>query len=172
MRVVGIAGSAEKCGLLVDELGFDGAANHRSPSLRDDLKALCPDGVDVYFDNVGGPLVDTLLALMNLHGRVVCCGAVSQYDTANPAAGPRTVPGLLVTKRLRMEGFIVTDREDLWPRAEQEMADLIAEGALRVVEEVHEGLSAAPAALVGLLAGRNTGKQLVRLQPDPPVARS
>jgi hypothetical protein len=104
---------------------------------------------------------------MSLHGRVVCCGAVSQYDTANPAPGPRTVPGLLVTKRIRMEGFIVTDHEDLWPRAEQEMADLIATGDLRVLEEVHEGLGAAPATLVGLLAGRNTGKQLVRVAPDP-----
>ena len=167
MRVVGIAGSAEKCAVLVDELGFDGAVSHRSATVRQELKALCPDGVDLYFDNVGGPLLDTLLSLMSLHGRVVCCGAVSQYDTANPAPGPRTVPGLLVTKRIRMEGFIVTDHDELWPRAEREMADLIAAGDLRVLEEVHEGLAAAPSVLVGLLAGRNTGKQLVRLAPDP-----
>jgi NADPH-dependent curcumin reductase CurA len=167
MRVVGIAGSDDKCTWLVNELGFDGAVNHRSPELRRELKALCPDGVDLYFDNVGGPLLDQLLTLLNARGRVVCCGAVSQYDTDSPAPGPRFVPGLVVTKRLRLEGFIVTDHEDTWARAEQEMAELIADGRLRVAEQVVDGLAGAPSALVGLLAGNNIGKQLVRIAPDP-----
>jgi len=166
-RVVGITGSDDKNRMLEHDLGFQGTVNHRSPTLRQDLIAQCPDGIDVYFDNVGGRVLETVLPLMNLHGRVVCCGVVSQYDTATPAPGPRAVPGLLVVKRLRMEGFIVMDFLDQWPAAEAQLASWVGSGELKVLEDVVEGLESAPAALIGVLAGDNVGKRIVRIAPDP-----
>jgi NADPH-dependent curcumin reductase CurA len=168
-RAVGITGSDAKNDFLVDQLGFDAAVNHRSASFGDDLRRACPDGVDVYFDNVGGATLERALRSMNLHGRVVCCGAVSQYDTGNPAAGGGIfgVPGLVVTKRLRMEGFIVMDFLADWLEAIQELAGWIASGDVMVVEDVVEGLERAPEALIGLLAGDNVGKRMVRVGPDP-----
>jgi len=166
-RVVGIAGSADKIRLLTEQLGFDAAVNHRSTSLRQDLRAACPEGVDVYFDNVGGSVLETTLSLMNQRGRVVCCGAVSQYDTSNPAPGPRGVPGYLVSKSLRMEGFIVTDFHGLWPNAERRLARWLADGRLIALQDMVEGLYSAPAALIGLLKGDNVGKRIVRVGPDP-----
>jgi NADPH-dependent curcumin reductase CurA len=166
-RVVGITGSDEKNRMLERELGFDATANHRSATLRSDLSARCPGGIDVYFDNVGGRVLEAVLPLMNLHGRIVCCGAVSQYDTASAAPGPSGVPGLLVVKRLRMEGFIVLDAVAEWPRAEAELAGWVASGELEVLEEVIDGLDSAPAALIGLLAGDNVGKRMVRVGPAP-----
>ena len=166
-RVVGIAGSADKTRLLTDQLGFEAAVNHRGPSLRQDLRAACPQGVDVYFDNVGGPVLEATLSLMNERGRVVCCGAVSQYDTSNPAPGPRGVPGYLVTKSLRMEGFIVTDFHDLWPLAERRLAAWLANGNLVALQDIIEGLHNAPTTLIGLLKGDNVGKRIVRVGADP-----
>ena len=166
-RVVGISGSDEKNAMLHRDLGFDATVNYKSETLRDDLRAAAPDGIDVYFDNVGGPLLDTVLTRMNLHGRVVCCGSVSQYDIEGKPAGSRLVPGLVVVNRLRLEGFIVSDYEDRFPEAERQLADWIASGQLKVLEEVLDGLDAAPGALVGLLAGANTGKRMVRVAPDP-----
>jgi NADPH-dependent curcumin reductase CurA len=173
-RVVGITGSEEKNRMLVSELGFDEAVNYRSPAFGDDLRRACPAGIDVYFDNVGGSTLELALRLLRGNGRVVCCGAVSQYDTANPAAddGVRGVPGLLITKRLRMEGFIVMDFAAEWAAATQELAAWIASGRLKVLEEVLEGLDAAPGALVGLLSGDNVGKRMVRVGPDPAGAGS
>src|SRR5262249_7881525 len=126
----------------------------------------CRDGIDVYFDNTGGPILEAALARMNLNGRIVCCGVVSQYDTATPASGPRGVPGLLVTKRLKMQGFIVMDYVDLLPKAEEDLARWTAEGRLIVAEDIIDGLEAAPAGLVGLLAGENRGKRMIRVAPD------
>ncbi len=166
-RAVGIAGADDKCEMLGRDLGFDGAVNYRSQTLRGDLRALCPKGIDVYFDNVGGPLLDTILPMMNLHGRVVCCGAVSQYDNAGPPAASYLVPGMLIVSRLRMEGFIVMDFEAKRAEAEERLAGWVASGELKVLEEVLDGLDAAPGALVGLLAGANTGKRMVRVGPDP-----
>jgi NADPH-dependent curcumin reductase CurA len=166
-RVVGVTGSDDKNRRIESELGFDATVNHRNPSFRDDVKAACPDGIDVYFDNVGGHVLETALARMNLHGRVVCCGAVSQYDTGSPEPGPRGVPGLLAVKRLRMEGFLVMDYVERWPEAEERLAGWIAGGRLKVLEDVVDGLDVAPAALTGLLAGDNLGKRLVRVAPDP-----
>ena len=168
-RAVGITGSDDKNRFLVDELRFDAAVNHRSASFGDDLRRACPDGVAVYFDNVGGPTLERALRLMTLHGRIVCCGAVSQYDTGNPAVGGGTfgVPGLIVTKRLRMEGFIVMDFLADWPEAIQELVGWIASGDVVVVEDVVDGLERAPQALIGLLAGDNVGKRMVRVGPDP-----
>ena len=121
-RAVGIAGGPEKCAWVASELGFDACVDYRAGNLFKDLKAACPDGVDIYFDNVGGPVLETVLFQMNEKGRVVCCGAVSQYDADAPS-GPRNLPGLVVVKRLRMEGFIVMDFAD---RDEKAMADLTA----------------------------------------------
>lgn len=166
-RVVGIAGSDEKNEMLRRDLRFDAAVNYKSPTLREDLRAACPNGIDVYFDNVGGPLLDAVLPLMRLHGRVVCCGAVSQYDVEGAPTGSRLVPGMLVVSRLRMEGFIVSDFAEKWAEAEAQLSDWVASRRLKVLEEVLEGLDAAPGALIGLLAGANTGKRLVRIGPDP-----
>lgn len=165
-RVVGICGSADKQRWLSDQLGFDATVNHRSGDLRAELKAACPDGIDVYFDNVGGPLLDVVLSRMNLHGRVACCGAVSQYDTSTPAPGPSGVPGLLVTKRLRMEGFIVTDFSPRFATAIADLAGWVDDGSLVVAEDVLDGLESAPDGLIGLLAGTSQGKRLIHVA-DP-----
>jgi NADPH-dependent curcumin reductase CurA len=166
-RVVGITGSDAKNSVLVDECGFDAAVNYRSDTFRKDLRAACPNGADVYFDNVGGTTLETMLRVMNVHGRIACCGAVSQYDTSDPGPGPSGVPGLLVTKRLRAEGFLVSDFMADWAAAEDRLAGWIASGELTVLEDVMEGLEMAPAALVGILAGDNIGKRIVRVAPDP-----
>ena len=169
-RVVGIAGGAAKTAVLVDELGFDTAIDYRSATFDEDLAAACPDGVDVYFDNVGGPILARALAQMAVGGRIVCCGVVSQYDTNRPDAGPRGVPGLLTTKRLRMQGFIVHDYAEEWPAARAVLEDHVAAGRLRVIEDVIEGLEHAPQALIGLLDGDNVGKRIVRVGADPAAA--
>lgn len=162
-RVVGITGGPEKCAFLTDELGFDAAVDHRAGNLHADLKAACPNGIDVYFDNTGGDILGAALWRMNLHGRIVCCGVVSQYDTADPAPGPRGVPGLLVTKRIRMEGFIVMDFFDRRDQALDELAGWVAGGRLKPVEDIYDGLQRAPEALVDLLHGGNIGKRMVRV---------
>jgi len=162
-RSVGIAGTDEKCRTLVDRLGLDAAVNHHSPEFRTELKAACPDGIDVYFDNTGGDILEAALFRMNQGGVIVCCGVVSQYDTSNPAPGPRGVPGLVVTKRLRMEGFIVMDFADGHRAAVEELAGWIDSGELQVLEDPYDGLESAPEALVDLLAGGNVGKRFVRV---------
>ena len=165
-RAVGIAGGAEKCAWVTDELGFDACIDYRSADWHKALRAACPDGVDVYFDTVGGLILETVLFQMNERGRVVCCGAVSQYDGAAPS-GPRNLPGLVVVKRLRMEGFIVMDFADQDAKANADLKDWVDTGKLRVVEDIVDGLENAPAALIGLLAGENRGKRMVRVGPDP-----
>lgn len=166
-RVVGISGSPQKNALLEGDLGFDATACHRDPDVLGALRAACPDGVDLYFDNVGGPLLDTVLRCTNRGARVVCCGAVSAYDAGPDAGGSRQVPGRVVTHRLRLEGFIVLDHVDRWPAATAELAEHVASGALRVLEDVLDGLDRAPEALIGMLAGDNVGKRLVRVAADP-----
>ncbi|WP_370399569.1 NADP-dependent oxidoreductase [Sulfitobacter sp. JB4-11] len=165
-RVVGIAGGPEKCAYVTDKLKFDACLDYRDPGFGKALAAACPDGVDIYFDNVGGKILERALNLMNERGRVVCCGAISQYDT-DAASGPRNLPGVVVVKRLRMEGFIVTDhmREDA--RALRALNHWVQSGQITVTEDIVEGLENAPAALIGLLSGDNTGKRMVRVGPDP-----
>lgn len=165
-RVVGIAGGPEKCAWVTDELGFDACVDYRDPGLFKALRAACPDGVDVYFDNVGGEILETALFVMNERGRVVCCGAISQYDTET-ATGPRNLPGLVVVKRLRMEGFIVTDFPKEDAAALRALQTWVASGQIKVTEDIVDGLENAPAALIGLLAGDNKGKRMVRVNPDP-----
>ena len=162
-RVVGVAGSDEKCRVLVDEMGFDSAVNYKDPDFRAAFKAATADRIDVYFDNTGGDILESALFRMNAHGRIVCCGAVSQYDTANPAGGPRGVPGLLVNNRVRMEGFLVFDYADRYDEARAEMGRWIKQGELKPrVTEFH-GLEKAPEAFIGMLAGNNIGTTIVRV---------
>ncbi|MDE2363264.1 MAG: NADP-dependent oxidoreductase [Hyphomicrobiales bacterium] len=162
-RVIGIAGGAEKCAWLKSELGFDEAVDYKAGNTYAALKAAAPKGVDVYFDNVGGDVLEAVLPLMNLHGRIACCGAVSAYDGAPPAAGPRGLPGLLVVKRLRMQGFIVMDYYAQSAAAIAELRQWVESGKLKVQEDVIDGLENTPAALIGLLAGENRGKRMVRV---------
>jgi NADPH-dependent curcumin reductase CurA len=161
-RVIGIAGGAEKCKLLIDELGFDAAVDYKSENFSKALRAAVPEGIDVYFDNVGGSILEACLFNMKNLGRISCCGAVSQYDSPQ-AHGPRGVPGLIVTKRLTMRGFIVMDYEDQNERAIAELSAWIASGKLKVREDIIEGFDNLPNALIGLLAGENVGKRMVKV---------
>jgi NADPH-dependent curcumin reductase CurA len=162
-RVVGIAGGREKCEWLTGELGFDAAVDYKAGKLFEALKAVAPQGIDVYFDNVGGDILEACLAQMNVRGRIACCGAISQYDGTPSEHGPRGVPGLIVVKRLVMQGFIVTD---YFGEREQALGDLqswVAAGKLKVHEDVIDGLENTPRALIGLLAGENRGKRMIRV---------
>ncbi|MGO4450091.1 NADP-dependent oxidoreductase [Phyllobacterium sp. TAF24] len=161
-RVIGIAGGAEKCAWLMSHLGFDAAVDYKAGNLFKDLRALVPNGIDVYFDNVGGDTLEACLALMNTHGRIACCGAVSQYDGA-PTAGPRGIPGLITIKRLVMQGFIVMDYFSQRDRAFTDLQSWVASGQLKVEEDIIDGLENTPAALIGLLAGENRGKRIVKV---------
>ena len=162
-RTIGIAGGAEKCAWLTSELGLDAAVDYKAGDVRRQLRGVCPDGIDVYFDNVGGDIFEAALFNMANHGRVVCCGAVSQYDGAPPAHGPRGVPGLIVTKRLRVEGFVVMDLYDGRDAALAQLKAWVESGQLKVQEDVIEGFENLPAALIGLLAGENRGKRMVKV---------
>ena len=161
--VIGIAGGAEKCAWLTGELGFDAAIDYKLGDVRRALRAACPNGVDVYFDNVGGDIFEAALFNMNNHGRIVCCGAVSQYDDVPPAHGPRGVPGLIVTKRLKVDGFVVMDFYADKDAALAELKSWVEAGKIKVQEDVIDGLENLPAALIGLLAGENRGKRMVRV---------
>ncbi len=161
--VVGVTGADEKSRVLVDELGFDAAVNHRDGGFRDALKAATPKGVDVYFDNTGGPILGAALFRLNVGGRIACCGVVSQYDTQSPEPGPKGVPGLLVNKRLTMRGFLVFDFADRYAEARAEIHGWLKSGRLIARTDEVKGLAAAPAAFVDLLAGGNLGTRVVRL---------
>ena len=161
--VVGIAGGKDKCQWLTSELGFDAAVDYKGGATFKALRAAAPKGIDVYFDNVGGDILEACLPQMNIYGRIACCGALSQYDGAPSAHGPRGVPGLIVVKRLIMQGFIVTD---FMTQRDKALADLQAwtsQGKLKVQEDVIDGLENTPKALIGLLAGDNRGKRMVRV---------
>ena len=162
-RVVGIAGGEKKCAWLKDELGFDATIDYKAQAVGGALKAAAPKGIDVYFDNVGGDILEACLFRMNMHGRISCCGAVSQYDGAAPTHGPRGIPGLLVTKRLKMQGFIVMDFYDQRDKALSDMQAWVKSGQLKVPEDIIDGLENTPQALIGLLAGDNVGKRMVRV---------
>ena len=157
--VVGIAGSADKCAWLVDELGFDHAVNYREDDVAARIRAACPRGIDVYFDNVGGTVLDICLANLAMHARVVLCGAISQYNEDQPV-GPRNYLQLIV-KRSRMEGFLILDYLDRFPAAQLEMAGWVMEGRIQHREHVVSGLEHAGEALNLLFSGGNTGKVVV-----------
>lgn len=160
-RVVGIAGGADKCRYVVDELGFDACIDYKGGRLVEDLKAATPGGVDVYFDNVGGPILDAVLGRMNPFSRLPLCGLISQYN-ATEAYGVKNFRSILVN-RIRVQGFIVFDFQSDYREAMGELAGWLAAGQLRYRETIAQGLRAAPAAFVGMLRGDNLGKQLVKL---------
>src|SRR5579862_3236001 len=162
-RVVGIAGGRDKCHWLTSELGFDAAVDYKDGAVFKALRAAAPKGIDVYFDNVGGDILEACLPQMNNHGRIACCGAISQYDGVPSAHGPRGVPGLIVVKRLTMQGFIVMDFMKDSGKALAELQSWVATGELKVQEDVIDGIENTPKALIGLLAGENRGKRMVKL---------
>lgn len=159
---IGIAGGASKCAFLTEQLGFDKAVDYKTPEFSKVLRAAVPKGIDVYFDNVGGDILEACLFNMNNHGRVSCCGAVSQYD-APAAHGPRGVPGLIVTKRLTLRGFVVMDFYDQMEKALSDLQSWVASGQLKVHEDIIDGFENLPNALIGLLAGDNIGKRMVKV---------
>jgi NADPH-dependent curcumin reductase CurA len=162
-HVVGIAGGKDKCHWLTSELGFDAAVDYKDGAVFKALRAAAPKGIDVYFDNVGGEILEACLAQMNNRGRIACCGAISQYDGAPSATGPRGVPGLIVVKRLIMQGFIVMDFMDQRDKALGDLRSWVASGKLKVQEDVINGLENTPMALIGLLAGENRGKRMIKV---------
>src|ERR1700742_738335 len=162
-RVVGIAGGKDKCDWLTTKLGFEAAVDYKDGATFKALRAAAPKGIDVYFDNVGGDILEACLPQMNNYGRIACCGAVSQYDGAPSATGPRGVPGLIVVKRLIMQGFIVSDFMDRRDAAVADLQSWVKSGKLKVQEDVIEGLENTPKALIGLLAGKNRGKRMIKV---------
>jgi len=159
-RVVGVAGGAQKCAIVVDEYGFDACVDYKAGQLYADLRAATPDGIDGYFDNVGGATLDAVLRRMNAFGRIAVCGLISSYDgQPMPLQNFRSV----LVNRLRVEGFIVSEHMEVWPEALRELGTLVATGELKYRETIAQGLENAPEAFIGLLKGRNVGKQLVRL---------
>jgi NADPH-dependent curcumin reductase CurA len=162
-HVVGIAGGKDKCHWLTSELGFDAAVDYKDGAVFKQLKAAAPKGIDVYFDNVGGEILEACLPQMNNYGRIACCGAISQYDGAPAAHGPRGVPGLIVVKRLVMQGFIVMDYMKQRDKALADLQGWVASGKLKVQEDVIDGLENTPKALIGLLAGENRGKRMIKV---------
>ena len=165
-RVVGITGAARKNDVL-RRLGFAAALDRRSPTFDDEIRAACPEGVSVYFDTVGGPLLGRVLPVLARHGRIVCCGATAQYDSRVAPAGPPELLVQLIARSLRMQGFLVADFRPRWAAAQRALHDLERAGALTFLEDVRNGLEAAAAALIGMLDGGNTGQLAVRLTPDP-----
>jgi NADPH-dependent curcumin reductase CurA len=161
-RVVGIAGGPEKCAWLTDELGFDAWIDYKSEDVAARLRETCPDGIDVFFDNVGGEILDAVLGQINLHARIVLCGAISQYDTAELAPGPRNILNL-IPQRGRMEGFILLDYRDRFLDGILQLGQWVEEGRIRYSEHVVDGLENAPAAFRKLFSGENTGKLIIKV---------
>lgn len=161
-RVVGSAGSAEKVAYLTGKLGFDAAFNYRDGSVRSQLTEAAPDGIDVYFDNVGGDHLTAAISALKMRGRVALCGAIGAYNATEPRPGPPNL-ALAVGKRLTLRGFIVSDHEDRMPAFIAEMAGWLGEGRITIDETVVDGLANAPEAFIGMLRGDNIGKMVVRI---------
>jgi NADPH-dependent curcumin reductase len=163
-RTVGIAGGPDKCKYAVDELGFDACIDYKlhkdAASLSKAVADACPNGIDGYFENVGGMVLDAVLPRMNAFGRIAVCGMIAGYD-GQPL--PLSYPALILTQRLKVEGFIVSEHMEVWPDALTELGTLVATGKLKARESIAQGLAAAPEAFLGLLKGKNFGKQLVKL---------
>jgi NADPH-dependent curcumin reductase CurA len=161
-RVVGIAGGPEKCAWITDELGFDAWIDYKSEDVVARLRETCPDGIDVFFDNVGGEILDAVLGQINLHARIALCGAISQYDTAELSPGPRNFINL-IPQRGRVEGFILLDYRDRFVDAILQLGQWVQEGRIRYAEDIVDGLENAPAAFRRLFTGENTGKLIVKV---------
>jgi NADPH-dependent curcumin reductase CurA len=167
-RVVGIAGSTDKCAHVTGELGFDACLDHHAPDFAEALRAACPDGIDVYWENVGGRVFEAVLPLLNDFARVLVCGLIAWYNATEPPPGPDRTPLLLrrtLARRLTVRGFIVWDFDP--GDFQHEVGAWIRDGRVRYREDIRDGLENAPAALIGLLEGENFGKLLVRVAPDP-----
>lgn len=165
-RVAGSAGSQAKVDYLVNELGFDAAFNYKEGGdYARKLKKLCPDGIDVYFDNVGGPISDAVYPNLNLHARVAVCGQIDQYNATEQPTGPRVLFHLII-KRARVEGFLVFNYQRQYPEARRRIAQWIREGKVKYEETITDGIENTPKAFIGLFTGENTGKQLVRFAPE------
>ena len=160
-RTVGIAGGKAKCDYVTGELGFDACVDYKAGKLLDDLRAACPKGVDAYFENVGGVILDTMLRLMNMKSRIAVCGLISDYNAAEPY-GVKMFRSILVN-RIKVQGMIVFDWADRYPEANQALLALVTDGRFKYRESVVKGIENAPRGLIGLLKGENFGKQLVRL---------
>jgi len=168
-RAIGIAGGAEKCKYVREVLGFDDCIDHRDPEMAAKLKAVCPKGIDVYFENVGGKVFEAVLSLLNPFARIPVCGLIAQYNAFEEEKGGKAMSFLMrnvLTKRLTIRGFIVSDFASRYPDFIADMTKWFAEGKLKHRETVDEGLANAPRAFMGLLRGENFGKQLVRVGPD------
>jgi len=163
-RTIGIAGGPEKCKYAIEELGFDACIDYKlhkdAASLSKALKDACPNGIDGYFENVGGMVLDAVLPRMNAFGRIAVCGMIAGYD-GQPL--PLSNPALILTQRLKVQGFIVSEHMEVWPEALKELGTLVATGKLRARESIAQGIESAPEAFLGLLKGKNFGKQLVKL---------
>jgi len=164
-RAVGIAGSAEKCQYVVDDLGFDACVNYKAERFREDLAAACPSGIDVYFENVGGAVFGAVMGLLNVNARIPLCGLISDYNTMTLPPSPNLRP--LLVKRALLKGFIVTDHNDRAPAFLKDCSQWLREGRLKYREDIVDGLERAPSALLKLFEGRNFGKLIVRVSPDP-----
>jgi leukotriene B4 12-hydroxydehydrogenase/15-oxo-prostaglandin 13-reductase len=160
-RAVGIAGGKAKCDYVTKELGFDACVDYKAGRLNDDLKSATPNGIDCYFENVGGEILDAVLRRMNPFSRIAICGLISQYNATDPY-GVKSFASILVN-RIKVQGFIVSDRMDLWGKALPELTQWVASGKIKYRESVTEGLENAPQAFIGLLKGENFGKQLIKL---------
>jgi NADPH-dependent curcumin reductase CurA len=167
-RVVGIAGGAEKGRIVVEELGFDVCLDHRAPDFAEQLAAACPDGIDVYFENVGGAVFDAVLPLLNEGARIPVCGIIAQYNATGLPEGPDRTPLLLekiLKKRLLMQGFIIVDHYDEQDDFLRDVSGWVAEGRIHILEDMVERLENAPEAFIGLLKGHNKGKLVIRATP-------
>ena len=163
-RAVGVAGSAEKCRYVVDELGFDACVSYKTDDLVNALRDACPRGIDVYFENVGGAVFVAVLRLLNKFARIPLCGMISEYNATQNPAGPNLRS--LLANRAMIRGFIVSDHYDRFPAFLQEMVPLVRDGTIKYREDIVDGLDAAPSALIGLFEGKNFGKALVRVSPE------
>ena len=167
---MGIAGGAKKCAYLIDELGFDAAVDHRAPDFAEQLAKACPDGIDVYFENVSGKVFDAVFPLFNQFARMPVCGTIAFYNATNFPEMETYVPTLMravLTKRLRIQGFIVYDFASDYPDFARDMASWIEEGRVKYREDIVDGIEQAPEAFVGLLKGKNFGKLVVKVGADP-----
>ena len=164
-RVVGIAGSDEKCACVVKEHGFDVSINYKKEDLKEALKAACPNGIDIYFDNVGGAVLEAVLKRINVHARIPLIGLISQYNDAKPRPGPNL--GSILSNRALIQGMIVLDHTDRTPEFLRDMLQWLREGKVRYREDIVQGLENAPRAFIGLLQGENIGKRIVQVAPDP-----
>jgi NADPH-dependent curcumin reductase CurA len=164
-RVVGIAGGKEKCDFVVNELGFDACIDYKNTSVKDGLKQHCPNGVDIYFDNVGGEILDTVLTRINLKARIIICGAISQYNNTTPVKGPANYLSLLVN-RARMEGIVVFDYAARYGEAVKQMSQWMAAGKFRTREDIVQGIENFPDALMMLFEGKNFGKLILQVSAE------